>query len=813
MQSGEAASEAFILKSELAMRRHAVLVPAELPSAKRQKTAGSREPCACARAHAFVSDSPLSPSTQPLQIVPSVSTSESIQDPPESAGASSEEEASFAVRTNSELDAAFSEPLQTSAQPSVHSKSDLPAEATAGPGILSDTRPSTDAQVQDQADFQETLLHQQVKADSRDTQTQPQTWAKFAETKPQAKVESEDPLAQARSQQESTAGHDNSGPSSTSHETNIAAAAPKPEPDSPTSPPPLNGQSNIPTIDNGTIELNLQPAGGPTATSQSQKITVNQLLVSGPYRVDAERKHVLAQTLKRYKAKVDQVHASGRRKPDMIAFKELKQLTPERVHGHIAGLEVGARFGGRGEVAILGIHTQMMRGIDCYKGSPAYAIVMSGGYKDDVDEGLMIDYTGEGGQTGGKHTKDQTWTAGNLALRDSLRQKVPVRVVRGSTEKVNNQKELIYTYDGLYEVTAADMVTGQEGFKICKFKLKALVGHSKAGHKVTYGAIKGAKFKQLALAQRGSHTAASPQAPSATKAASRLKEQEAQRLIQLRGRPGLLLLDISHNVENRRIPVFNTVDGDQAPTGLQYIRFQEHLAATASVPATDAATQVLARADEAMGFYNQCGLTRAATTKCQYTPDGRLWETNKYGVYECAEAASSRVARHSCKDRKNRVVTIGVDLPLEVFKTANGRGWGVRCSCHIPIGGFVCDYVGKLMTDTEADQSSNDEYLFDLDHFVSIAGEPSSDVDPAKLPPLPKLGDSEEADTDVHLVLDARLQGNVARFINHSCKGNLVIQPVFTHGCNGLLYRIALFASEEIAADTELTYDYGRCPE
>ncbi len=51
--------------------------------------------------------------------------------------------------------------------------------------------------------------------------------------------------------------------------------------------------------------------------------------------------------------------------------------------------------------------------------------------------------------------------------------------------------------------------------------------------------------------------------------------------------------------------------------------------------------------------------------------------------------------------------------------------------------------------------------------------------------------------------------GNVARFINHSCKGNLVIQPVFTHGCNGLLYRIALFASEEIAAYTELTYDYG----
>ena len=27
---------------------------------------------------------------------------------------------------------------------------------------------------------------------------------------------------------------------------------------------------------------------------------------------------------------------------------------------------------------------------------------MSGGYRDDVDEGLVVNYTGEGGQQGGK---------------------------------------------------------------------------------------------------------------------------------------------------------------------------------------------------------------------------------------------------------------------------------------------------------------------------------------------------------------------------------------------------------------------------
>ena len=44
----------------------------------------------------------------------------------------------------------------------------------------------------------------------------------------------------------------------------------------------------------------------------------------------------------------------------------------------------------------------------------------------------------------------------------------------------------------------------------------------------------------------------------------------------------------------------------------------------------------------------------------------------------------------------------GIQLPLEIFKTHNGRGWGVRCSEDIAIGTFVCDYVGKLITDPQA---------------------------------------------------------------------------------------------------------------
>lgn len=40
-----------------------------------------------------------------------------------------------------------------------------------------------------------------------------------------------------------------------------------------------------------------------------------------------------------------------------------------------------------------------------------------------------------------------------------------------------------------------------------------------------------------------------------------------------------------------------------------------------------------------------------------------------------------------------------------------------------------------------------------------MAAEPSSDVDPKKLPPLPKAMYSNQTESEVHLVLDARVQG------------------------------------------------------
>lgn len=54
-----------------------------------------------------------------------------------------------------------------------------------------------------------------------------------------------------------------------------------------------------------------------------------------------------------------------------------------------------------------------------------------------------------------------------------------------------------------------------------------------------------------------------------------------------------------------------------------------------------------------------------------------------------------------------------------------------------------------------------------------------------------------------------RRAGGVARFFNHSCDGgNISMQAVLAEGDSALCYRLALFASKDIPAGTELTYDY-----
>lgn len=106
-------------------------------------------------------------------------------------------------------------------------------------------------------------------------------------------------------------------------------------------------------------------------------------------------------------------------------------------------------------------------------------------------------------------------------------------------------------------------------------------------------------------------------------------------------------------------------------------------------------------------------------------------------------------------DCPNRVVQKGIRYDLCIFRTDDGRGWGVRTLEKIRKNSFVMEYVGEIITSEEAERRGQiydrqgATYLFDLDYVE-----------------------------DVYTV-DAAYYGNISHFVNHSCDPNLQVYNVF----------------------------------
>ncbi|XP_041712061.1 histone-lysine N-methyltransferase SUV39H1 [Coregonus clupeaformis] len=168
----------------------------------------------------------------------------------------------------------------------------------------------------------------------------------------------------------------------------------------------------------------------------------------------------------------------------------------------------------------------------------------------------------------------------------------------------------------------------------------------------------------------------------------------------------------------------------------------------------------------------------ASLHRLAYTDKGQVRVRAGEPIYECN-------TRCSCgPDCPNRVVQKGIPFDLCIFKTENGRGWGVRALQHIKKNTFVMEYVGEIITSDEAEKRGHlydrqgATYLFDLDYVE-----------------------------DVYTV-DAAHHGNISHFVNHSCNPNLQVYNVFIDNLDERLPRIALFSTRPIRAGEELTFDY-----
>ncbi|CAD0218706.1 YDG/SRA domain-containing protein [Chryseobacterium sp. JV274] len=144
------------------------------------------------------------------------------------------------------------------------------------------------------------------------------------------------------------------------------------------------------------------------------------------------------------------------------------------IFGEIEGIEEGYHFNNRKEMMPTSFHRNWGAGIDGNAKEGTAAIVLSGGYEDDLDFGEEIVYTGAGGNDSntGKQIRDQTWEKGNAGLIISMDQGLPVRVIRGSTHTSEFSPQNGYSYAGLYSVVDAWEETGKSGFKICRFRLE-----------------------------------------------------------------------------------------------------------------------------------------------------------------------------------------------------------------------------------------------------------------------------------------------------------------------------------------------------
>ncbi|KAL7167075.1 hypothetical protein ACSBR2_037696 [Camellia fascicularis] len=153
-------------------------------------------------------------------------------------------------------------------------------------------------------------------------------------------------------------------------------------------------------------------------------------------------------------------------------------------------------------------------------------------------------------------------------------------------------------------------------------------------------------------------------------------------------------------------------------------------------------------------------------------------------VYECGTSCK---CPPSCY---NKVSQHGMKIQLEIFKTKS-RGWGVRSLTSIPSGSFICEYIGELLEDKEAEKRQNDEYLFDIGHNFSDCSLIGGLL---TLKPVVQLSSSE-------VVEDERFTNRCSTV--WECGENVL----YDHEDKSKPH-IMLFAAENIPSLKELTYPY-----
>ncbi|CAI8613494.1 unnamed protein product [Vicia faba] len=470
------------------------------------------------------------------------------------------------------------------------------------------------------------------------------------------------------------------------------------------------------------------------------------------------------------------------KRPDLKALTKMMQnneiLFPEKRIGDIPGVEVGYQFYSRAEMVAIGFHSHWLNGIDymgqsyskeynSYNLPVAVAIVISGMYEDDLDNAEDVIYTGQGGHnlTGNKRQMgDQKMERGNLALKNSSEQCVPVRVIRGHNSRDSYTRK-VYTYDGLYKVVNYWAEKGISGFTVYKFRLRRVDGQPTLTTNQVYFT--------------------SGRVP--------------QSVAEIRG---LVCEDITGGQEDVPIPATNLVDDPPVPpTGFKYFKSLK-VATSVKLPVNASGCKCKGSCTDPKTC--ECAKRNGSEFPYVSKDGGRLVEA-KDVVFECGPNCG---CGPSCM---NRISQKGPRYRLEVFRTAK-KGWAVRSWDFIPSGAPVCEYTGILGRTDDVDSCLENNYIFEIDCLQTIKGLGGRERRSQNVPYAANLldkYDDQSPDSAPEFCIDAGSTGNIARFINHCCEPNLFVQCVLSTHHDLRLARVMLFAADNIPPLQELTYDYG----
>ena len=131
----------------------------------------------------------------------------------------------------------------------------------------------------------------------------------------------------------------------------------------------------------------------------------------------------------------------------------------------------------------------------------------------------------------------------------------------------------------------------------------------------------------------------------------------------------------------------------------------------------------------------------------------------------------------SCSNRPFHLLT----SPKTRIVLTEHRGWGLFVTEPVRAGRFVVEYTGEIIDDKTTEQRLWEDKKRGEDNFY-----------------LMEVSNNQ--------IIDARLKGNLSRFINSSCHPNCETQK-WQDASTGET-RVGIFAVKDIAAGEELTYDY-----